>query len=82
VGADYLPARLLHEAGLVVLPQEIRPQEGRAWLVGRQGTRRVLRRLPAPAAVAARWHWFHVSPESSGWCFRIRTGHAHGMVHR
>jgi len=37
----------------VVLPGEIRPREGRAWLAGRQGTRGVLRRLPAPAAAAA-----------------------------
>lgn len=43
----------MREAGLVVLPEEIRPREGRAWLVGWQGTRGVLRRLPVPAAVAA-----------------------------
>jgi Ser/Thr protein kinase RdoA (MazF antagonist) len=44
---------LLREAGLMVLPEEIRPREGRAWLVGWQGTRGVLRRLPVPIASAA-----------------------------
>jgi Ser/Thr protein kinase RdoA (MazF antagonist) len=37
----------------VVLPEQIRPREGRAWLVGWQGTRGVLRRLPVPLALAA-----------------------------
>lgn len=37
----------------MVLPGEIRPREGRAWLAGWQGTRGVLRRLAAPAALAA-----------------------------
>jgi hypothetical protein len=37
----------------VVLPGEIRPREGRAWLAGWQGTRGVLRWLPAPAPAAA-----------------------------
>lgn len=37
----------------MVLPGEVRPREGRAWLVGWQGTRGVLRRLPAPAISAA-----------------------------
>jgi Ser/Thr protein kinase RdoA (MazF antagonist) len=37
----------------VVLPEEIQPREGRAWLVGWQGTRGVLRRLPVPLALAA-----------------------------
>jgi Ser/Thr protein kinase RdoA (MazF antagonist) len=53
MSADRPPARFLHEAGLVVLPGEIRPREGRAWLVDWQGTRGVLRRLPVPPAVAA-----------------------------
>jgi Ser/Thr protein kinase RdoA (MazF antagonist) len=53
VGDDRPPARFLHAAGLVILPGEIRPREGRAWLVGWQGTRGVLRRLPAPAVSAA-----------------------------
>jgi homoserine kinase type II len=44
---------LLREAAVVVLPGEIRPREGRAWLVGWQGTRGVLRRLPLPAALTA-----------------------------
>jgi len=37
----------------MILPGEIRPREGRAWLVGWQGTRGVLRLLPAPAVSAA-----------------------------
>jgi len=53
VGADHPPARLLREAGLAVLPGEIRPREGRAWLAGWQGTRGVLRRLPVPPTAAA-----------------------------
>jgi hypothetical protein len=53
MGADHPPARFLRKAGLVVLPEEIRPREGRAWLVGWQGTRGVLRRLPVPVALAA-----------------------------
>jgi Ser/Thr protein kinase RdoA (MazF antagonist) len=53
VGADHPPGRFLRGAGLVVLPEEIRPREGRAWLVGWQGTRGVLRRLPVPLALAA-----------------------------
>jgi len=52
VGADHPPARFLRDSGLVVLPGEIRPREGRAWLVSWQGTRGVLRRLPVPATVA------------------------------
>ena len=53
MGADHPPARFLREAGLVVLPEEIRPREGRAWLVGWQKMRGVLRRLPVPVALAA-----------------------------
>jgi len=53
MGADHPPARFLREAGLVVLPEEIRPREGRAWLVGWQKMRGVLRRLPVPVASAA-----------------------------
>jgi homoserine kinase type II len=53
VGDDCPPARFLHAAGLVILPGEIQPREGRAWLVGWQATRGVLRRLPAPAVTAA-----------------------------
>jgi Ser/Thr protein kinase RdoA (MazF antagonist) len=53
IGTDRPSARFLHEVGLVVLPGEIRPRKGRAWLVGWQGTRGVLRRLPAPPAAAA-----------------------------
>jgi Ser/Thr protein kinase RdoA (MazF antagonist) len=56
VGDDRPPARLLRPAGLVILPADIRPREGRAWLAGWQGTRGVLRRLPAPA----------ISPDSLG----------------
>jgi hypothetical protein len=37
----------------VILPEEIRPREGRAWLVGWQGTLGLLRRMPVPVALAA-----------------------------
>ena len=42
-------ARILSDAGLELLPGQVRPREGRAWLVGWQGTRGVLRQLPVPA---------------------------------
>jgi Ser/Thr protein kinase RdoA (MazF antagonist) len=45
VGDDGPPAALLRDAGLSVLSGEIRPREGRAWLVEWRGTRGVLRRL-------------------------------------
>jgi Ser/Thr protein kinase RdoA (MazF antagonist) len=48
VDDDGPPVRLLQDAGLSVLPGEIRPREGRAWLVEWRGTRGVLRRLPLP----------------------------------
>ena len=41
-------ARILSDAGLQLLPGEVRPREGRAWLVGWQGTCGVLRQLPVP----------------------------------
>ena len=41
-------ARILSAAGLQLLPGEIRPREGRAWLVGWHGTCGVLRQLPVP----------------------------------
>jgi len=55
VDPDRPPSGLLHDAGLVVLPGQIRPREGRAWLVDWRGTRAVLRCLaiPAPGATAA-----------------------------
>ena len=47
----------------MILPGEIRPREGAAWLVGWQGTRGVLRRSPMPAAwradLAADVTWLH-----------------------
>ena len=43
------PQWLLHDAGLAVLPGQIRPREGRAWLVRWQETRGILRQLPAAA---------------------------------
>jgi Ser/Thr protein kinase RdoA (MazF antagonist) len=46
VGDDRVLARILSDAGLQLLPGEIRPREGRAWLVGWQGTCGVLRQLP------------------------------------
>ena len=48
MGDDRVLARILSDAGLVLLPGEVRPREGRAWLVGWQGTRGVLRQLPVP----------------------------------
>jgi len=48
VGDDRVLARILSDAGLELLPGEVRPREGRAWLVGWQGTRGVLRQLPVP----------------------------------
>jgi Ser/Thr protein kinase RdoA (MazF antagonist) len=55
VDPDRPPGGLLHDAGLVVLPGQVRPREGRAWLVDWQGTRAVLRHtpVPAPGAMAA-----------------------------
>jgi Ser/Thr protein kinase RdoA (MazF antagonist) len=50
VGVDRLLARILNDAGLELLPGEVRPREGRAWLVGWQGTRGVLRQLPVQVA--------------------------------
>lgn len=48
MGDDRVLARILSDAGLQLLPGEVRPREGRAWLVGWQGTRGVLRQLPVP----------------------------------
>jgi len=53
VGNDRPPDGFLRAADLVILAGEIRPREGRAWLVGWHGTRGVLRRQPAPAVRAA-----------------------------
>ncbi len=49
------PAEFLRDAGLVALPGQIRPREGRAWLIDWQGVRAVLRcvALPAPGAPTA-----------------------------
>ena len=47
------PGGFLHDAGLVVLPGQIRTREGRAWLVNWQGARGVLRQLALPAHGAA-----------------------------
>lgn len=43
------PAAILREAGLEVLPGQIRPRQGRAWRVGWHGAPGVLRQVPAPA---------------------------------
>jgi Ser/Thr protein kinase RdoA (MazF antagonist) len=43
------PAAILREAGLEVLPGEIRPRQGRAWRVDWHGAPGVLRQVPAPA---------------------------------
>jgi Ser/Thr protein kinase RdoA (MazF antagonist) len=58
-------SEFLHDAGLLILPGQIRPRQGRAWLVDWQGTRGVLRRtaVPGPAArvteAAADAAWLH-----------------------
>jgi Ser/Thr protein kinase RdoA (MazF antagonist) len=65
VDSDQPPGGLLHDAGLVVLPGQIRPREGRAWLVDWRGTRAVLRHAPVPApggtaaTSAADMAWLH-----------------------
>jgi Ser/Thr protein kinase RdoA (MazF antagonist) len=48
VGDDRVLARIVSDAGLQLLPGEVRPREGRAWLVSWQGTCGVLRQLPVP----------------------------------
>jgi Ser/Thr protein kinase RdoA (MazF antagonist) len=48
MGGDRALARILRNAGLELLPGDVRPREGRAWLVGWQGTPGVLRQLPVP----------------------------------
>ena len=45
-------SEFLHDAGLVILPGQIRPRQGRAWLVDWQGTRGVLRQTAVPASAA------------------------------
>jgi len=52
---------MLREAGLAVLPGQIRPREGRAWLVDWHGTPGVLRQVPAltPGAVVDDVVWRH-----------------------
>jgi Ser/Thr protein kinase RdoA (MazF antagonist) len=64
VDPNRLPGTLLRDAGLVVLPGQIRPREGRAWLVDWRGTRAVLRHAPTPAlgttaASIAEVAWVH-----------------------
>ena len=63
MGDDRVLARILSDAGLQLLPGEVRPREGRAWLVGWQGTRGVLRQLPVPVVsgtvVAQDVAWLH-----------------------
>ena len=57
------PDGLMRDAGLKVLPGQICPREGRAWLVDWRGTPGVLRELPVPAqtagARAADAAWLH-----------------------
>jgi Ser/Thr protein kinase RdoA (MazF antagonist) len=60
------PVTILQHGGLKVLPGEIRPREGRAWLVDWQGTRGILRQSAVPAdASKLAWvtedvTWLHV----------------------
>lgn len=74
---DRPPGGLLHDAGLIVLPGQIRPREGRAWLVDWRGTRAVLRHAPvsatgstaaASAAEAAWLHAFLIRLADLGFC--------------
>jgi Ser/Thr protein kinase RdoA (MazF antagonist) len=62
-GSGHLPGGFLHDAGLVVLPGDVRPREGRAWLVAWRGTRGVLRTISMPrdsaALVTADMQWLH-----------------------
>ncbi|HET9117323.1 MAG TPA: phosphotransferase [Pseudonocardiaceae bacterium] len=53
MGDDHVLARILSDAGLRLLRAEVRPREGRAWLVGRQGTCGVLRQLPVSVVSGA-----------------------------
>jgi Ser/Thr protein kinase RdoA (MazF antagonist) len=61
-----VPVWVLRDAGLKVLPGDIRPREGRAWLVDWQGTRAILRKSAAPpsSVLLARLRddmtWLHV----------------------
>jgi Ser/Thr protein kinase RdoA (MazF antagonist) len=54
-------AAILREAGLAVLPGEIRPREGRAWRVDWRGTQGVLRQVsaPAPGPLVGQVTWRH-----------------------
>jgi Ser/Thr protein kinase RdoA (MazF antagonist) len=60
------PVPILQRGGLKIMPGEIRPREGRAWLVDWQGTRGILRQsaVSADAASLARVTedamWLHV----------------------
>jgi Ser/Thr protein kinase RdoA (MazF antagonist) len=47
------PVPVLQRAGMQILPGEIRPREGRAWLVDWQGTRGILRQAAVPADAAS-----------------------------
>ena len=59
------PRWLLQDAGLMVVPGQVRLREGRAWLVRWQGARGILRQLPAAASgapagqAAAGLAWLH-----------------------
>lgn len=60
---DCPPAPFLDAAGLVILPGDVRPREGRAWLADWQGNRAVLRQSPAslawPGSQAHDVAWLH-----------------------
>ena len=59
------PGWLLADAGLEILPGDLRPREGRAWLADCGGTRVVLRQQPGPGpgttagALTADVTWLH-----------------------
>lgn len=49
MGQDRSPVPIMRRAGMRILPGEIRPREGRAWLVDWQGTRGILRQSAVSA---------------------------------
>src|SRR5262249_20340186 len=66
MGQDCSPVPIMRRAGMQLLPGEVRPREGRAGLIDRQGTHGILRQsaLPADASSLARVTedvtWLHV----------------------
>jgi hypothetical protein len=61
VGYAEPPGWLLADAGLEILPGDVGPRQGRAWLAGWGGTRVVLRQqaAPGPDVRAEDVTWLH-----------------------